>query len=76
MPRSFRELLDDYAADSSQWEVVKTEIVHSSNARNCGGTSIQELFRNKMTGEEMVRHTLRGPDGGLFASPHFRPSWK
>jgi hypothetical protein len=24
----------------------------------------------------MVRHTLRGPDGGLFASPHFRPSWK
>ena len=76
MPRSLRELLDDYAADPARWEVVKTEIVPSSNMRNRGGTSVQELFRNKLTGEEMVRHTLLRPDGSVFAPPHFRPSWK
>jgi hypothetical protein len=76
MPRSFRELLDDYLADPSRWEVVQSDVTPSRNQRNRGGTSIQELLRNKMTGEEMVRHTLRWPDGSLFTPPHFRPFWK
>jgi hypothetical protein len=76
MSRPFRELLDDYNADPSQWEVVKTESVPSSNLRNRGGTSVQELLRHKVTGEEMVRHTLLRPDGAVFAAPHFRPNWK
>jgi hypothetical protein len=76
MPRSFRELLDDYLADPSRWELVRTEVLLSTNRRNRGGTSTQELFRNKMTGEEIVRHTLRRPDGILFDPPHFRAIWK
>jgi hypothetical protein len=74
--RPFRELLDDYNADPSQWEVVKTESVPSTNLRNRGGTSLQELLRQRGTGEELVRHTLLRPDGTVFAAPHFRPSWK
>jgi hypothetical protein len=76
MARPFRELLDDYAADPSQWEVVKTETVPSTNLRNRGGTSVQELLRHKGTGEELVRHTLLKPDGTVFDPPHFRPDWK
>ncbi len=76
MPRSFRELLDDYDADPARWEVVRTETVASTSVRNRGGTSAQELLRNKITGEELVRHTLRKSDGGLFGAPHFRRLWK
>ena len=30
----------------------------------------------QVTGEEMVRHTLRKADGSIFAPAHFRPNWK
>ena len=76
MARSFPELLDDYNADPSNWEVVHTEAVPSTNRRNRGGTSVRELLRHRVTGEELVRHTLRKPDGSVFAAPHFRPRWK
>jgi hypothetical protein len=76
MARPFRELLDDYNADPSQWEVVKVERVPSTNMRNRGGTSVQELLRHRVTGEELVRHTLLKPDGTVFDPPHFRRTWK
>jgi hypothetical protein len=76
LARSFRDLLKDFEKDGSNWEVVKSEEVPSINARNKGGTSLQELFRNKETGEEMTRHTLHNPDGSVFEPPHFRPTWK
>ena len=75
-PRPFRELLDDILGDSSGWEVVKSESVPSSNRKNPGGTSLQELLRHRDTGEEIVRHTLFRPDGSLFDPPHYRPAWK
>jgi hypothetical protein len=76
MGRPFAELIKDYEANPGQWEVVKTETKPSTNRLNPGGSSMQELLRSKVTGEEMVRHTLLKPDGSFFALPHLRPSWK
>jgi hypothetical protein len=76
MSRPIEELIEDYQADPSKWEVVRTETTASTNRRNRGGTSVQELLRHKDTGEEMVRHTLRRPGGQLFGRPHFRLGWK
>jgi hypothetical protein len=76
MSRPFKELIDDFSTDPSQWEVIKTDKVPSTNRRNISGWSVQELLRHKKTGEEIVRHTLVKPDGSLFAAPHFRPNWK
>jgi len=76
MSRPISELIEAYEADPTPWEVIRTEVQPSTNRRNKGGTSVQELLRHRITGEEMVRHALRRPDGSLFAAPHFRPNWK
>jgi hypothetical protein len=76
MSRPLPELIKDYEANPSQWEIVKTETVPSTARRNRGGFSKLELLRHKGTGEEMVRHTLLKPDGSVYAAPHFRPAWK
>jgi hypothetical protein len=76
MARPFRELVEDFASDPTQWEVVDTQTTSSTNVRNRGGTSIQEMLRHKKTGEELVRHTLLKPDGTGFSPPHLRPCWK
>jgi hypothetical protein len=76
MNRPLRELIKDFEGDPDRWEVVKIESAPSTNLRNRGGATIQELLRHKKTGEEMVRHTLRKADGALFSTPHFRPMWK
>jgi len=76
MSRPLAELIQDYENDPSLWEIIRTEVVPSTNTRNRGGSSIQELFRHKTTGEQMVRHTLLRPDGSAFNPPHFRPNWK
>lgn len=76
VPRPFGELIKDAAANPSKWEVVKKEVLASTNMRNKVGTSVQELLRNTETGEEIVRHTLLKPDGTVFEPSHFRPFWK
>ena len=76
MSRPFRDRLRDVESNPSRWEVVQREEAPSTNSRNKGGTSVQELLRNAETGEEIVRHTLYGPDGSVFEPPHFRPFWK
>ena len=38
MSRAFPELLDDYPADPARWDVVRQEVVPSTNTRNRGGT--------------------------------------
>jgi hypothetical protein len=76
MSRPFRELVKDYDADPSQWEVIQIETEPSSNIRNQGGSSVQELLRHKTTGEEVVRHTLLRPDGQVFRPAHLRPQRK
>ena len=76
MSRPIPELIKDYAADPTQWEVVRIETTLSTNRRNRGGQSVQELLRHKVTGEEMVRHTLLRPSGKILGKPHFRLNWK
>jgi len=76
MSRPLAELIRDYEKDPTQWEVIRTEVVSSTNMRNRGGSSVQELLRHGATGEEMVRHSLQRPDGSAFQQPHFRPHWK
>jgi hypothetical protein len=76
MNRSLAELIKDYEADPSSWQIVRIDVVPSTNIRNKGGSSVQELLRHQGTGEEMVRHTVRKADGTVFAAPHFRPHWK
>jgi hypothetical protein len=63
MNRPIRELIKDYASDPGNWEVVKSEATPSTARRNRGGVSLQELLRHRVTGEEIVRHTLLKPDG-------------
>jgi len=75
MARPFPERIKDYLANPEQWEVVKIEVVPSTNKRNRGGKSIQELLRHKGTGEDIVRHTVVKPNGRPFRQPHFRDSW-
>ena len=74
-PRPFRTLIQDAQARPGNWRVVRTETVPSTNLRNRGGTSMQELLRNIETGEEIVRHTLFRADGRVFEAPHFREYW-
>jgi len=76
MTRPLRELIRDYETDPTPWEVVRREVVPSTARRNRGGSSVQELLRHKVTGEEMVRHTLLKPDGTVFDDAHFRRAWK
>jgi len=76
MGRPLAELIRDYEADPTLWEIIRTEATPSINRHNKGGSSVQELLRHQTTGEEMVRHTLLRPDDSFFATPHFRPNWK
>lgn len=76
MSRPFRDRIRDVESNPPGWEVVQREESPSTNSRNKGGTSVQELLRNTATGEEIVRHTLLRPDGTIFEPPHFRPFWK
>jgi hypothetical protein len=72
MARPLSDLIQDYESDPLQWEVVQKEVEPSTNIRNKGGSSVQEVLRHKTTGEEMVRHLLLRPNGKLFRKPHFR----
>jgi hypothetical protein len=76
MARSIGELIKDFENDPTQWQVIRTDVVPSTNIRNKGGSSVQELLKHKATGEEMIRHTVIRPDGTIFGGPHFRPNWK
>jgi hypothetical protein len=74
--RPFNEIIKDFNANPSKWKLIKEQSLPSTNLRNKGGHSLQELFRNEETGEEIVRHTLFRADGSIFELPHPRPYWK
>src|SRR6266508_1625196 len=76
MNRTLRALIEDYEREPNHWEIVQTQSAPSTSRRNRGGASVQELLRHRLTGEEMVRHTLRKSDGSLFSPAHYRPQWK
>jgi len=74
--RPFKELLENVESNPLKWKIVKTEVLPSTNIRNKGGTSVQELLENEETGETIVRHTLNKADGSVFEESHYRPFWK
>ena len=74
--RPFAERVADISANSSRWQVVRSASEVSSNIRNRGGSSLQEILRNTETGETLVRHTIFKANGSIFEAPHFRPFWK
>lgn len=76
MSRRLQKLAEDFETNPGDWEMLRRETTPSTNCRNRGGTSIQELLRHRSTGEEIVRHTLLTPLGDLFDTPHYRFGWK
>lgn len=73
--RPFAERLKDVTANPSKWKVLRSVSEASSNIRNKGGRSLQELLRNEETGETIVRHTLFRANGSIFEPSHFRPTF-
>lgn len=74
--RTFREKLADYECEPDQWETVAT---HSDKASRKGarrhGTSVQQIYKNKNTGELIVRHTVID-NTGRTVDDHLRPHYK
>jgi hypothetical protein len=70
--RPFVDRLKDATANPSRWKVVRSISEASTNLRNKGGRSLQEILRNEETGETIIRHTLLKPDGTIFEPAHFR----
>lgn len=76
MDRPLQDTVKDFEDNPTEWELIRTESVPSTRRRNRGGTSVQEQFRHRATGEEIVRHTLLRPSGMTFGRTHFRRDWK
>jgi hypothetical protein len=76
MNRPFKEVVKEFENDPASWELVQTDVQPSTNRRNPGGSSVQEVFRHRMTGEELVRHTVYNGKGMVFRPPHLRPYYK
>jgi hypothetical protein len=70
--RSFVDRMKDAIANPISWKVVRKVIEPSTAIRNRGGTSLQELMRNDLSGETIVRHTLFKANGSIFEPTHFR----
>jgi RHS repeat-associated protein len=72
----FKRNAEDIVNNSGDWEAVSThaEKATRKGARNHGSSS-QTIYRNKKTGEEIVRHTVTD-DSGRVVDDHFRPNYK
>ncbi|NQW48219.1 MAG: hypothetical protein HQ464_10700 [Planctomycetes bacterium] len=74
--RPFNQLDVDARANPNNWEVLSA---HSERASRKGsrqhGSSTQTIYRNKDTGETIVRHTVTD-DAGKVVDDHFRPHYK
>ncbi len=75
-PRTFSDKVADFHKEPSRWEAISA---HSEKASRKGarqhGASTQTIYRNKDTGEEIVRHTVTD-DRGRVIDDHFRPDYK
>jgi hypothetical protein len=74
--RTFRDKLDDVQRNPDRWERVSA---HTEKAQRKGarrhGSSTQEIYQDKDTGETIVRHTVTD-DSGKVVDDHFRPNFK
>jgi hypothetical protein len=74
--RTVKEKIADFERDPNSWEAVSA---HSEKASRKGarqhGSSTQMIYRNKDTGETIVRHTVTD-DSDRIVDDHFRPDYK
>jgi hypothetical protein len=74
--RSFQEKFEDQLANPESWEVIS---VHTEKAGRKGarrhGLSTQTVYRHRVTGEFLVRHTVID-DHGRIVDDHFRPHYR
>jgi len=74
--RPFNQLVDDIRGNPQRWEAISA---HTEKATRKGarrhGVSTQTIYRNKDTGEMIVRHTVTD-DAGRLIDDHFRPIYK
>jgi RHS repeat-associated protein len=74
--RPFRDKLKDITESPDNWENISAHVEKSTRTGGRkGGVSTQEIFRNKQTGEEIIRHTVTN-DKGKLVEQHFRPDFK
>ena len=74
--RSFREKVREIESEPDKWEAVSA---HSEKSTRTGGrkhgSSTQTIYKNKDTGETIVRHTVKD-DAGHVIDDHFRPDYR
>ncbi len=70
--RSFREILKDFNSKSADW-VQKS--AHTEPLKKDEGASIQTIWENKKSGEQVITHT-RVTDTGKVLEEHPRPMYK
>lgn len=70
--QTFKDKIKDFSENPDNWEKTEDSEVESTNIRNRGGTSLEEEFTNKLTGEKLWRHTLKNRYGKPIEEPHFR----
>ncbi|MDQ6938690.1 MAG: RHS repeat-associated core domain-containing protein, partial [Verrucomicrobiota bacterium] len=70
--RSFRTILRDIKENAGNWV---RQSAHTEARQGGKGTSIQEIYQNKKTGEQVVKHTVV-TEKGRVVDEHFRPMYK
>jgi hypothetical protein len=65
------------SADEGVWELVSA---HAERATRRGarksGVSIQEIYRNTVSGQRRITHTVVNDAGRVVDGPHYRPFYK
>jgi len=66
------ETINNLNEHPEDWELVgEPEPVPATGKKNPGGTSTEETYRNRNTGQEVERHTLRDKNGNII-DQHWR----
>lgn len=71
--RSLSDRISDFRANPQDWERVSSSAVPSTNRRARGGVSIENVYRNKTTGETIHVHDVFDSSGNQIPKhPSFR----
>jgi RHS repeat-associated protein len=70
--RDFSDLIRNFQNNTGQWEMTAVHAEPATGKKARGGSSVQEVYTNKETGETIVRHTLYDKNGKKI-DEHFRP---
>jgi RHS repeat-associated protein len=65
------KVINDFKKNPGNWEKTGEKSEPATNKDFKGGTSVDEKYRNKQTGQEIERHKIIGPNGEVLHD-HFR----